>query len=281
MSVLRRCDVSDPPMFVPRRWSRDACSGDQARARRDEERVLFIRFARDRDRATRDALVELHLPLARRLASGFSGSDDIDDLEQVAAIGLVKAIDRFEPERGMAFSTLAVPTILGELKRHLRDRGWSVHVPRRVKELSIRVTRVSTQLSGELGRSPTVSELAARADSTSELVVGALNAAAGRRASSLDQPYARDDRDAGGREIAVEDPGFSTVEDSAMLDELLQVLKPRERLIVELRFREDRLQSQIAEHVGMSQMHVSRVIKHSLEQLRSAAADPETLQKSA
>jgi RNA polymerase sigma-B factor len=257
--------VSDRPILALRPGARDA--------RLDEERVLFDRLVRDPDQLTRDVLVERYLPLARKLAAGFSRSDDIEDLEQVAAIGLVKAVDRFDPERGVAFSSLAVPTIVGELKRHLRDRGWAVHVPRPLKELSLRVERVSTQLAGELGRSPTVSELAAATDSSSERVLEALHAAGVRRASSLDQPGSHDEGAAGGREIAVEDPGFSTVEDAAMLDELMHVLAPRERLILELRFRDDRLQSQIAKFVGVSQMHVSRVIKRSLEQLNSAAAD--------
>jgi RNA polymerase sigma-B factor len=245
---------------------------DQSDPRRDEEQALFQRFARDRDVATRDVLVARFLPLSRKLASTFRSGEDPDDLEQVAAIGLVKAVNRFEVERGLAFSTYAMPTILGELKRHYRDQSWSVRVPRSVKELSVRVERVSTQLVSELGRSPTVAELATAADSTSERVLEALEASAARHVSSLDGPPTNvAESDGIGREIPVEDPGFSAVEDAAMLEDLLRILHPRDRLIVELRFREDQLQWQIAETIGVSQMHVSRVIRRAIAELERAA----------
>jgi RNA polymerase sigma-B factor len=244
---------------------------DQPDHRHEEEHALFERYARDRDHATRDALVERYLPLARKLAASFRNSEDSDDLEQVAAIGLVKAVDRFELERGLAFSTYAMPTILGELKRHFRDQSWTVRVPRGVKELAVRVERVSTDLMSELGRSPTVPELARATNSSGERVLDALEAMAARHVSSLDGPYTLTGESDGGHDVSVEDPGFSAVEDAVMLEKLLRVLHPRDRLIVELRFREDRLQWQIAEVVGVTQMHVSRVIRRSINQLTLAA----------
>jgi RNA polymerase sigma-B factor len=240
-------------------------------ARRSEERALFERFARDRDQATRDELVERYLPLARKLASTFRNWEDADDLEQIAAIGLVKAVDRFEVERGLVFSTYAMPTILGELRRHFRDQSWTVRVPRGVKELAVRLERVSIELVSQLGRSPTVPELANATNSTGERVLDALEATAARHVSSLDGPYTQNGEPDRSRDVSVEDPGFSAVEDAATLDQLLCMLHPRDRLIVELRFREDRLQWQIAEIVGVTQMHVSRVIRRALNQLALAA----------
>jgi RNA polymerase sigma-B factor len=244
---------------------------EEADRRRDEEHALFARFARDRDQETRDILVERFLPLARKLASSFRHAEDMDDLEQVAAIGLVKAVDRFELDRGLVFSTYAMPTILGELKRHFRDQSWTVRVPRSVKELAVRVERVSIELVSQLGRSPTVPELARATNSTGERVLEALEATAARHVSSLDGPYTVNGEADNGREVSVEDPGYTAVEDAAMLEDLLRVLHPRDRLIVELRFREDRLQWQIAEAVGVSQMHVSRVIRRSINRLALAA----------
>jgi len=231
-----------------------------------------MRIRQDRDPAAREQLVRQFLPLARHLAHRYPGADDPDDLEQVAAVGLLKAIDRFDPERGPAFTTFAFPTILGELKRHFRDRGWSVRVPRAVQELAVRLEHLSGELAGELGRAPTVAELADRAHTTSEQVLEALQAANARHALPLDRPREDDDgTEATGRDVAVEDPGFATVEDAAMLEDLMRILPERDRLILMLRWREDRLQWQIAEIVGVSQMDVSRVIRDSIERLRYAA----------
>lgn len=188
----------------------------------------------------------------------------------------MKAIDRFDPQRGLAFSSFASPTIVGELKRHFRDRCWAARVPRSVQELAVRIERVSTQLVSELGRAPTIPELAVAADATSERVHEALRAIASRQTSSLDAPREETKQHGAVRDLAFEEPGFSVVEDAVMLDELLRGLPPRDRLVIELRFREDQLQWQIAEVVGVSQMHVSRVIRSSLEQLRLAAAAPQS-----
>ena len=236
------------------------------------ERALFARLAREPRGGARDALVRRFLPLARHLARRYRSVEDPEDLEQVAALGLLNAIDRFDPDRGVAFSTFAVPTITGELKRHLRDRGWSVRVPRSVKDLAVRVERVSADLASELGRSPTVAELAARADAPLEHVVEALTAAAARRAVSLDRPAPGDDEvDAFRREVAIVDSRFAAMEDADQLRTLMRVLGERDRRILELKLREDRCQREIAEELGLSQMQVSRLIRRALGRLERAA----------
>jgi RNA polymerase sigma-B factor len=241
------------------------------RTRRRAESELFDRLARDRDGPARAALLERFMPLARRLARRYYGRDDADDLEQIAAIGLLKAIDHFEPDRGLAFSTFAFPTILGELKHHFRDRGWIVRVPRDVRSLAGRIDRLSEELLGQLGRAPTVSELADRAAATPEQVLEALQAATARQAISLDQPrYDSDGSD--GRDVAVEEPGFAIVEDAVMLEDLMRILSERERMILTLRFRDDYVQSQIAELTGETQMRISRLIRDAVERLHSAAS---------
>jgi len=240
--------------------------------RRREERALFARLAREPRGGARDALVRRFLPLARHLARRYRNVEDPEDLEQVAALGLLKAIDRFDPDRGLAFSTFAVPTITGELKRHLRDRGWSVRVPRSVKDLAVRVERVSAVLVSELGRPPTVAELAARADAPLEHVVEALAAAAARRAVSLDRPaLGGDEVDAFRREVAIVDPRFAAMEDADQLRTLMRVLGERDRRILELKLREDRCQREIGEELGLSQMQVSRLIRRAVGRLERAA----------
>jgi len=239
---------------------------ERSECRRREERVLFDRLLRA-DPSARSALVVRFLPMARKLAWGFRASDDVEDLEQVAAIGLVKAIDRFDPGRGLAFSTYAMPTILGELRHHFRSRGWSVRVPRSVQELAVRVERVSGELVAELGRSPTVAEVAERADCTNERVCEALVAAAARHTVSLDQPSGSP-----GHEVAVEERGYAEVESAETLAALTREMHPRDRRVLEMRFHEDHPQSQIAEVMGMSQAHVSRVIQGAIEQLQLTAS---------
>jgi RNA polymerase sigma-B factor len=236
--------------------------------RAGEER-LFARFAVDHTPAAREALVERFMPLARSLALRYRTVEDLEDLEQVAAIGLLKAIERFDPERGLAFSSFAFPTILGELKRHLRDRGWSVRPPRAVQELIARVERCSAGLQAELGRSPTVAELAHRAGTSAEQVLEALRAATARHAVSLDQPrFDAGDPDSRGLDVATQDAGFAAAEDALLLDGLLRDLTVRERRVVRLRFLSDLTQAQIGEIVGVSQMHVSRLLRRALTQLQ-------------
>jgi RNA polymerase sigma-B factor len=237
---------------------------------RQEERALFARLARERSPAARDAIAERFLPLAQQLAQRYRNVEDIDDLEQVAALGLVKAIDRFDPERGLAFSSFAFPTILGELKRHLRDRCWAVRVPRDLQELSVRLQRVSYELVPQLGRFPTAAELAEHTGTPIEKVLDALAARTARRATSLDQPYEADEPEATRLEVAVYEPGFEAAEDATVVEGLLGELSDRERQILRLRFREDLTQSEIGEIVGLSQMHVSRVLRTTLERLQTA-----------
>ena len=237
-----------------------------------EEHRLFARLAEDRTPATLDAIVERFMPLARQLARRYRFGDDLDDLEQVAAIGLVKAIGRFDPDRGLAFSSFAFPTIVGELKRHLRDHGWTVRVPRSLKETSVRVDRATGELAVELGRAPSVAELAERVGCTVEHVLEVRQAATARHPMSLDLPRnGGDDMDEPGVEVAVEEGGFAVAEDSALLAELMRCLSDRERHILWLRFVEDRTQSQIGEMTGLSQMHVSRLIRSAIAQLQAVA----------
>lgn len=234
---------------------------------------LFAEYARTRDRALRDRLVEEHLPLARYLARRFvHRGEPLDDLVQVALLGLLKAVERFDPWRGLRFSTFATPTILGELKRHFRDRGWAVRVPRRVQELHVRLARVVGALSQELGRSPTTAEIAAAADATEEEVLEAMEAGGLYRLASLDAPAPEADGTERSERLGDDDDSFDAVEHRLELSALLDVLPDRERTIVYLRFFRGLTQSEIAARVGISQMHVSRLLTRSLEQLRGAAA---------
>jgi RNA polymerase sigma-B factor len=246
-------------------------------ARAREDRRLLERYHGDGDRAARDALVERFLPLARQLARRYQrGGEPLDDLIQVASLGLLKAIDRFDPSRDTAFSSFAVPTILGELKRHFRDRGWSVRVPRDLQEMSVRVDRVTEEMSRELGRAPTPSEIAENIGASTEQVLEAREAAGAYRAISLDRPR-DDDEDSDGmtESMGAEDPGFGLAEDAATVERLMGVLSEREREVLRLRFAEDLTQSEIGHRVGVSQMHVSRLIRQAVARLREAAERPQ------
>ncbi len=248
---------------------------DQDRAARARsERRLLERYHVTGDPGAREALVERFLPLARQLARRYQrGGEQLDDLIQVASLGLLKAIDRFDPARETAFSSFAVPTILGELKRHFRDKGWAVRVPRDLQELAVRIERVSEDLAGELGRAPTPTEIAERTGTTTEQVLEAREATAAYRAVSLDRPR-EDDEETGdslGMAVGFEDHGFDAAEDAATVDRLLRVLTEREREVLQLRFAEDLTQAEIGVRVGVSQMHVSRIIRQAIERLRAAA----------
>ena len=250
-------------------------SNDRA-ARAREDRRLLERYHHDGDRVAREALVQRFLPLARQLARRYQrGGEPLDDLIQVASLGLLKAIDRFEPSRDTAFSSFAVPTILGELKRHFRDRGWSVRVPRDLQELSVRVDRVADEMSRELGRAPTPAEIASSIGTSTEQVMEAREAAGAYRAISLDRPNEEDDEgDAMADRMGVEDPGFRLAEDAATVERLMGVLSDREREVLRLRFEEDLTQSDIGARVGVSQMHVSRLIRQAVSRLRQEAEGP-------
>ncbi len=234
----------------------------------------FVDYRTTRDRELRNQLIEEHRGLSQQLARRFRGrGQSSDDLEQVAVLGLLKAVERFEPERGLAFTTFATPTILGELKRHFRDATWSMRVPRRLQEHVLAVSNVIGPLGQELGRPPTVAEVAGATGFSQESVLEAMEANRAYSAGSLDAPTG--DRDGGGGDLASrlgeEDPGHADVEHRALVESLLEDLPERERAIVRLRFWGGWTQSEIADAIGISQMHVSRLLARSLERLRVRA----------
>ena len=242
-------------------------------AHRDQLREKFTRFAETRDTRLRDELVEAHLGLAEYLARRFANrGEPLDDLVQVASLGLLKAVDRFDPARGVEFSTYATHTVVGELKRHFRDKGWAIRAPRRMQELYLRLGKVVASLGQELGRSPTIGELAVETEVSEEEVLEALEAGQAYRLASIDAPVAGDgEPDTLGSRLGVDDPGLSDADSRATLSPLLAQLPPREQLILHLRFFEGLTQSEIAGRLGISQMHVSRLLARSVARLRSAA----------
>ena len=231
--------------------------------------ALLRSYHRDGDREARDrALVEL-MPLVRALASRYAGrGEPLEDLVQVGALGLIKAVDRFDVDRGVEFSSYAVPTIVGEIRRHFRDKAWAMHVPRRLKELSVRLSRVLDELTTELGRSPTIAELAAATGVEEEDVIDALDSANAYSTRSLHAPFDDGDETSLADKLGEDDTGFAEVEDSSLVAAGLDALDDRERRIVELRFFEEKTQSQIAAEVGISQMHVSRLLRSALATMR-------------
>lgn len=244
-------------------------------AQRDRLRRTFAEFAETRDPTTRGKLVEAHIGLAEYLARRFSNrGEPLDDLVQVASVGLLKAVDRFDPGRGVEFSTYATHTIVGELKRHFRDKGWAVRAPRRMQELYLRLGGIVSSLNQRLGRSPTIAELAAEAQVSEEEVLEALEAGQAYRFTSIDAPGpGGDEGDTMSAQLGADDPGMIDAERRMALSPLLATLPEREQLILHLRFFEGLTQSVIAERLGISQMHVSRLLARSLAQLRSAAED--------
>jgi RNA polymerase sigma-B factor len=250
-------------------------AGD-GRARGD--RALFVRLDAG-DPHARAALVERFMPLARSLARRYETSGEpLEDLVQVASLALVKAIDRFDASRGHAFSSFAVPTIVGELKRHFRDRTWSVRPPRELQELILRVDRVAVRLSQELDRAPTVAELASAAGTEEEHILEALQARSGRGALSLHASQSQEP-DAAALEdsIGSADEGFEHAESRAVLDALCVGLPQRSRDVLRMRFEEDLTQSEIGERLGVSQMQVSRIIRQTLAHLHHVAEHHERL----
>jgi RNA polymerase sigma-B factor len=241
---------------------------------RNELRRKFHEYAQTRERTLRDELVTAHMGLAEYLARRFTNrGEPLDDLVQVAALGLLKAVDRFDPERGLEFSTYATPTIVGELKRHFRDKGWAVRVPRRVQELHLRLGSVVSILSQELGRSPTIGEIAHAAAVSEEEVLEAIEAGHAYRFTSLDAPSGNDDEMSLSSELGAEDQGLIDSEHRVTLSPLIAQFPPRERMILHLRFFEGLTQSEIAGRLGISQMHVSRLLARALAQLRTQAED--------
>ena len=245
--------------------------------RRLEDRRLLLRYHHEGDLAARDELVVRFMPLARQLASRYrNAGEPQEDLVQVACLGLLKAVDRFEPDRGHAFTKYAVPTMLGELKRHFRDKGWAVHVPRTTQELALKVSEALGALPARLGRSPTPRDVAREIGAPVEDVLEAMEAATAYEAASLDAPRpGSEDEDGGwsyGDSVAVEEHGYELVEINEALRGTVSALPDRERMILRLRFEEDLTQAEIAERIGVSQMHVSRLLRRSLDRL--AAASP-------
>jgi RNA polymerase sigma-B factor len=236
---------------------------------------LVTQQHRGGDPQAREAMILRYLPLARKLALRYRrGIEPMDDLMQVAALGLVKAVDRWDPDRGLAFTTYAVPTILGELRRYLRDTTWDVRPPRDLQELCLALEKARAEVRGAFGRDPTVSELVARLGRPAEKVVEALRAADGRRLPSLDIRVTHDELESAtvGELVGTVDPDYERAETRATLEPLMRRLDRRAREIVRLRFEDDLVQSEIAARVGCSQMHVSRILRASLEALRHHAA---------
>jgi RNA polymerase sigma-B factor len=247
---------------------------DSSRRSTADVHRLFARYRHDGDLAARDALVDEFLPLARHLVRRYGRENrHAEDLFQVASMGLLKAIDRFDPELGNAFTTFAAPTILGEIKRYFRDKSWTVRVPRDLQELALKVSRVTDELERELGRIPTASEVAERTGSSVEHVLEARVAAGARHGLSLDRPGG--DADDEGASIAarfgVTDAALARAEDTATVEQLVVCLGERERTILHLRFHEDLTQAEIGHRLGISQMHVSRLIRESIARLRTIA----------
>ena len=218
----------------------------------------------------RDQLVEMHLPLVEYLARRFRNrGEPLDDLVQVATIGLIKSVDRFDLGRGVEFSTYATPTIVGEIKRHFRDKGWAIRVPRRLQELKLLITKATSELSQRQGRSPTVGELATHLGMSEEDVLEGLGSANAYSAVSLDAPDSGDDDSpAMADSLGVVDESLEGVEYRESLKPLLEKLPAREKKILLLRFFGNMTQSQIATELGISQMHVSRLLARTLAQLR-------------
>src|SRR5215217_458624 len=258
--------------LTPRNHRRAPCSGTDAR---EAERRLLVRYHEFGDLAAREELVERFLPLARDLALRYTYTDEpFDDLLQVASLGLIKAIDRFEPGRGTKFTSYAAPTILGELKRHFRDKGWSLHVPRDLQERTLALSRATEVLSKELGRSPKVREVAEHLGCSVEQVLEAQEAAASYEAASLDAPATRDDGESAALVdmLGREDSAYDLVEDRDAIASTWLALPEVERQVIELRFMHDLTQREIGDQIGYSQMHVSRLLRRALNRLESAAA---------
>ncbi len=229
-------------------------------------------FSRLPDEAAREALLVRHRPLAIYLARRFHGrGESHEDLEQVATIALLKAIDRLDPDREVKFSTFATITIIGELKRHLRDRGWAIRVPRPIQELAVRVTRAIGTLTQELGRSPTVREISLHVGEREERVLEAIDASRAYSADSLDAPGAGEEDLSPLDRLAAEDDRFDSLDAWQSLAPVIRRLPERERAILYLRFFEEKTQSEIASELGVSQMHVSRLLARSLAFLRDVA----------
>lgn len=245
----------------------------------DKERTheLFRRYKQEGDTEARDQLIVSHLNLVRFLASKFKNrGESLDDLVQVGTIGLIKAIDRFDPSRGLEFTTYATPTIMGEIKRHFRDKGWSVRVPRRLQELSAKVTQATDDLTTELQRSPSVDEIAARLGVSVDEVLEAMESSSAYSSVPLEGGGSSDDDDAPAviDHYATEDEDLASSDDRMVLEDAIADFSPRERDVIRMRFVDGLTQVQIAERLGVSQVQVSRLLRRTLRRLQDKI-DPE------
>jgi RNA polymerase sigma-B factor len=248
-----------------------ATSGDRA----PDVDSLFRSWQQDQDPAARETLTRMFLPLARKLARRYSRAERNEDLDQVASLALLKAIDRFDPERGSGFPAFATPTILGELKRHFRDTGWFAHVPRGAQERALEVQAAGEELTSLNGRPPTTQQIAGYLGVELEAVLDGLNAASSYDAISLEAPLGSspsDDNPTIGETLGREDDGYELIEASATVAKLISALPDRERRILHLRFIEEKTQTEIAAEIGVSQMQVSRLLRRSIDSLRAQAA---------
>ena len=238
-------------------------------------RELFERWQHNKDPRAREHLVQRYMPLARKLAGRYRGQagEPYDDLLQVASLGLLKAIDRFDPDRGTAFASFAVPTILGYLKRYFRDTGWSAHVPRGVQELALKVKNAEQAISPRCGTSPTADQLALYLEVSVEQVLDGLEAAAAHHATSLEEPYDELDLDSQplSEVMGGDDPRFELIDASLTIESASTRLSERQRRVLELRFYDELTQNEIAKRIGVSQMQVSRILRDALERLRELA----------
>ena len=243
-----------------------------------DDRTLLRRYHEEGDLAAREQLIEQYMSLVRSLARRYSyRGEQLDDLVQIGAIGLIKAIDRFDVDRGVELTTYATPNIIGEIKRHFRDKGWSVRVPRGLQELNVQLSKLIEELTVELGRSPTIPELAKASNAEEEAVVEALES--GRAYSSVSLSTGGGQDEEGELDplesLGAEEPEYAVSEDRAVLAPGFRVLDERERRVLHLRFFKGLTQSQIAQQIGISQMHVSRLIRRSLEKIREEIAEEE------
>ena len=247
----------------------------------DKEKTheLFRRYKEEGDMEAREQLVMSHMNLVRFIANKFKNrGEPLDDLLQVGYLGLLKAIDRFDPSRGLEFTTFATPTIMGEIKRHFRDKGWSVRVPRRLQELSAKVTQATEVLTGQLQRSPTVEEIAEYLEVSVDEVLEAMESSSAYSSVPLEAPMGGDEDDAPSildRYQSVDDD-LAFTDDRIVLEDAMAALSPREREVLELRFKEGMTQVEIAERMGISQVQVSRLLRKTLKKVQDKV-DPEGL----
>jgi RNA polymerase sigma-B factor len=235
-----------------------------------DDRALLRRYHEAGDASARELLVQRHLPLVRSLARRYAGRGEaLDDIEQVGAIGLIKAIDRYELERDVALTTYATPNVVGEIKRHFRDKGWAIRVPRALQELNAKMSTTIEVLTTKYGRSPTIAEIAQHLEASSEQVLEALEAGSAYAPASLSVGPTEDSELDPMETIGTMDAEFERADERASLEPALASLPEREREILRMRFEDGLTQTQIAERVGISQMHVSRLIRKSIDRMRS------------